>query len=358
MALPYHATQGWKTHAPGSSENPVARVVLSVMRLAVSTKTFQVAASLAAAAALLWFFFRRVSLHEVGAALKTLRLWPVAGAVGLALASYAARAWRWGMLLEGAGKPRFRTLAGCTAAGFATSTVLPARLGELVRPLLLSARTGLPAAATLASIVAERLLDLLTVVFLFAVALLTGSRGQAMLLRSLAVAAAAVVVLGVALLVVVKSRERVLASLSSRARRPWSQRVLSFVQQLLSSLAFWGSPRHAFELAWASLLTWGLAIAQVAVTAPAFGLALSPREATLVLAVSVVGLAVPTPGGVGGFHAATQLALVHIPQWPLTTATAFALVHHAVCFVPVTLIGFGYMLVAGFSFRRLPVEKP
>lgn len=323
-----------------------------------SQNALRVAASLLVAVLLLWFFFRKVSLRDVGEILAAVRLGPLWAAVSLALISYGARAWRWGLLLRGVGKPRYTTLAGCTAAGFATSTVLPARLGELVRPLLLSARAGLPPAATLASIVAERLLDLLTVVFLFALALLTGRQGQEALLPSLLWTLVTVAALGTALVILVKARETIVAWLSARAKGRWGERLVSFAREILLGLSFWGDLRHALSLVFASLLTWGLAISQVAVTAQAFGKTLSLREATLVLAVSVVGLAVPTPGGVGGFHAATQFALVTIAVWPLPQATAFALLHHAICFVPVTLVGFGYMLVVGFSWRELRRDKP
>lgn len=328
------------------------------MGMVGTRRTFQVAVSLAATVALLWLFFRRVSLREVGEVLASVQLSWLSGAVALALASYAARAWRWGLLLRGAGAPAYGTLAGCTAAGFATSTVLPARLGELVRPLLLAARAGLPAAATLASIVAERFLDLLTVVFFFAVALVLQLEGQEALASSLFWALLTVGALGFGVVILVRARERLVAWLEARARGVWSRRLVSFLRELLAGLSFWGDPRHALTLGFASLVTWGLAIAQVAVTAQAFALSLSPRQATLVLAVSVVGLAVPTPGGIGGFHAATQFALMTIASWPLATATAYALLHHAVCFLPVTLLGFGYMLVVGFSWRELGQGKP
>jgi hypothetical protein len=319
-------------------------------------RSAQVAASVALAGLLLYLVLRRVPLEQLGATLAQVKLEPLGAAVLLALASYTARAFRWGLILAPAGRARFGTLLGCTAAGFATSTVLPARLGELVRPLLLSSRAGLPAAATLASIVAERLLDLVTVVGVAAVALAGGGGASRELVRSLAWAAGSVAVLGAVLVLAVRFREALAARLAQGARGPVSQKLARFAQELLAALAFWGKPRHAALLGIWSLLTWGLAIAQVAVTAQAFSATLTPRQATLVLAISVVGLAVPTPGGVGGFHAAVQLALLTVAAWPPATATAYALVHHAVCFLPVSLVGFGYMLAVGASWRSLRQE--
>jgi uncharacterized protein (TIRG00374 family) len=318
----------------------------------------QVGGSLLLSLLLLLFVFRQASLGQVLQVMASLHWEALAAAAGLALASYTARAYRWGLLLAPTGKAPVASLLGCTAAGFATSTLLPARLGELLRPLLLSSRTGLPPAATLASIVAERLLDLLTVVSLFALAWLRTGSGQKVLGKSLAWSGASLLVLGFSLYFLVRYRERIHELLQKMAKGRWTRRLASFVQEILASLALWGDARHAALLGLWSLITWALVIGQVAVTAKAFGLPLGVSQATLVLAISVVGLAVPTPGGVGGFHAAVQFALLQVAHWPMAEATAYALIHHALCFFPVTLVGIGYMLAVGVSFRSWPKEPP
>src|SRR5204862_182658 len=53
--------------------------------------------------------------------------------------------------------------------GFAASFILPARPGEVLRPYLLARREGLPPTAAFATIILERLLDLVTVLLLFGV---------------------------------------------------------------------------------------------------------------------------------------------------------------------------------------------
>ncbi len=52
--------------------------------------------------------------------------------------------------------------------GFAASAVLPARAGEVIRPYLLARREGLSATATFATIIVERILDLVAVLMLLA----------------------------------------------------------------------------------------------------------------------------------------------------------------------------------------------
>ncbi len=85
--------------------------------------------------------------------------------------TYIVRAWRWQALLQPIGHARFRTAFRTTVIGFAATFLLPARVGEVLRPYLLARTEGLTFTATFATIIIERLLDVATVVFLFALAL-------------------------------------------------------------------------------------------------------------------------------------------------------------------------------------------
>ena len=128
----------------------------------------KVVASVVLAVLLFAYFLSRAHLAQVGRTLAGVHLAWVGASLAAALGTYLLRSLRWGLILRPVGPASASKLVGCTAAGFATSTILPARAGEVVRPLLLTARTGLPAAATLASILTERLLDGATVLVLFA----------------------------------------------------------------------------------------------------------------------------------------------------------------------------------------------
>ena len=60
------------------------------------------------------------------------------------------------------GKTRFSVAFRATVIGFAASFLLPARAGEVIRPYVLARREGLSAPAAFATIILERLLDLLS----------------------------------------------------------------------------------------------------------------------------------------------------------------------------------------------------
>ena len=81
----------------------------------------------------------------------------------------AIRSLRWQYLLDPLGGAAFANAFRATAIGFAASAVLPARAGEVIRPYFLS-RHGAARAATgaFATIILERLLDVVTVLMLLA----------------------------------------------------------------------------------------------------------------------------------------------------------------------------------------------
>src|SRR5215217_5729736 len=95
-------------------------------------------------------------------------------AVVVTLQTYLLRAWRWRVLMRPLGGAAFRTAFRTSVIGFAASFLLPARAGEVLRPYLLARQEGLNAASTFATVIVERLLDLCTVLGLFALALLAG----------------------------------------------------------------------------------------------------------------------------------------------------------------------------------------
>ena len=317
-----------------------------------ATHRWKVAASAALAVGLLGYFLARAPLDDVVAAIARLDAGWLAAAVAVALVSYVLRSYRWGLILSTVGPAPGRELFGCTAAGFASSTILPARAGELVRPLLLSARTGLPAAGTLYSIVTERLLDLATVLVLFAAGVWVSRdriapQALAGLERAALLAGVAVLALATLVVTLLLLRERVVARVCRLVPARFADRTRRFLDHLLDGLAALASVRRAAILAVWSLLVWLPACWQVELLARAFGLSFGLTPTFVMMAVMVTGLAVPTPGGVGGFHAATQFALAGLFAVDLPTATAFALVHHAICFFPITIVGLAYLAWTG-----------
>ena len=310
------------------------------------------------AASLFAVFLWTAPLGDVGRNLARVKLGWVLASLAVALATYALRALRWGLILRPVGRAGTANVLGCTAAGFATSTVLPARAGEIVRPLLLTARTGMPAAATLASILTERLLDGATVLVLFGAGVLfvAGDLNPANLpfLRDTALLTTAGLAAAVALVwFLLRRREATVRRIASWLPERFRARAGSFLHHLLDGLEVLRTPRRLIEIAVWSLGLWIVIGWQLVLLGKAFGLRLSLGQAFVVVAVSVIGLAVPAPAGVGGFHWAIRFGLTQFVGVDVSTSTAFALLHHAICFFPITVLGLGYLAAVGVSLGKV-----
>lgn len=311
---------------------------------------------------LLAFFLRNADMGAVWAETRRARPGLLLGALAATLSTYILRAFRWQYLLAPIGTAHFGNALRTTVIGFAATFLLPARAGEVIRPYLLARREGFPATAAFATIILERLLDLVTVLALFALFVLTldPSSLSAVDPRSLARvkfgglvgAAAAAGALVVAFVAAGHPErlgrwaleiERILPEKLARA-------VARFVESFTQGLAVMRQPRRLFVALALSIPLWVSIATGIWLTSLAFHITFSLMGSFLVLVILVVGVAMPTPGAVGGFHAAYQIAVQTFFGAPDDRAIGAAIVLHAISFVPVTLIGLALMAREGLTF--------
>lgn len=88
------------------------------------------------------------------------------GAIASAITTHIFRAIRWGTLLKPILPVSLHLRFSSVMIGNFANNILPLRLGEFARAYALSLKTKIPTATALVSIVLERLLDILSVVFI------------------------------------------------------------------------------------------------------------------------------------------------------------------------------------------------
>ena len=115
---------------------------------------------------LLYFFLRGVGWTQIVTVLRSADRVDLGLVVVFTVLLYVFRAWRWGYLLAPLARVPFWRLFSATVVGFMTGLVVP-RAGEVVRPFLVARRHDVPTSAGFATIILERLIDLITVLCLF-----------------------------------------------------------------------------------------------------------------------------------------------------------------------------------------------
>jgi hypothetical protein len=329
---------------------------------------------LALAAGLVGLFLYKVDLLRVAAEIARARPEWLALSLATMIVNLAIRAFRWQYLLEPLGHTTFARAFRATAVGFAANSVLPARAGEVIRPYFLArterARGGMSATGAFATIILERLLDVITVLVLLASYVFVFGR-DLRLTNPVAVAwlkaiggVAAVVAFGalVILFVLAGDPERLGRATERLARvvPSFAAVIARIAEKFARGLATIRRPgRLLVALAWSFPLWLSIAVGIWAV-AVAFRLMVPFTGSFVVIALLVLGVAVPTPGAIGGFHAAFRYSATAFFGAPDAAAVGAAIVLHLVSIGPSLLLGLMFAAQEGLNvtgMRRLADEQ-
>jgi uncharacterized membrane protein YbhN (UPF0104 family) len=274
------------------------------------------------------------------------------GGLGLYALAMLARAERWHRIVERAAIPAERgDTYRLTAVGYMGNNVLPARSGDLMRAFLLAPIAGARRREVLGTIVAERLLDALALGLVFAAVALVFVRDAALpnttVLLLVAAGAVAVGVIGLATLL-------------------WARRTgaLGRARELLRPLAAPSrnlASGHGGTLLALSIVVWLLEASVYLAVARAVNLDFGFGGALYVMAIANLFALIPAAPGYVGTYDAGVLFAVHSLGEEGSAAVAYLVMLRFLLFVPVTLVGLGFLMTryGGWSrLRTARVETP
>jgi uncharacterized protein (TIRG00374 family) len=258
--------------------------------------------------------------------------------------SYVFRIVRWQVLLGPIRRTSFRDASSPLLAGFMINSVFPARIGELIRALLLSRRTGISRASSFGTVVLDRIFDglTLTAMTLAAMASLWGLLDPGVRTGLIAASAGYIMVLLLAM-ALRRWRGRAAASIVWPLERIGARGVAARLEKLLLSFAEGLSTLQNWrETLQISLLSIGVWLSLAVSVAPAFWALRLPMDwhyPILVLILAAFGMLIPTPAGTGTVHATLRFVLPAVSVLTSPQAAALALVFHASQFIPIILVG-------------------
>ncbi|MGE0449113.1 MAG: lysylphosphatidylglycerol synthase transmembrane domain-containing protein [Vicinamibacterales bacterium] len=319
---------------------------------------------LALGAALLVLFLYNVDLRGVAQQIVHARPGWLLFSVGTMVVNLAIRAWRWQYLLEPLGRPAFSSSFRATAVGFAASTVLPARAGEVIRPYFLARQERISATGAFATIILERVLDVITVlvllvtyVVLAAPPVTEANRVAFEAVKWTALTAAGGAVAALVVLFLLASHPGRLAEMLTRLEAVLPSSLAGLLARVAEKFALGlGVIRRPSRLLVALALSfplWLSIAAGIWAVAVAFRLAVGFVGSFLVIALLVVGVAVPTPGAVGGFHAAFRFAATTFFGAPDDAAVGAAIVLHLFTIGPTLLLGLLFAAHEGLNIAGM-----
>ena len=313
---------------------------------------------------LMAFVLRGADLDRVADAVLSARLDLIGLAVLAMVATYLARAVRWCYLLEPLGRVHLGVALRATVMGFAATAILPGRVGEILRPYVLARREKLSVSAAIGTVVLERLLDLVVILAIFGLSVVAfapnlgveaGGLLSALYAGAVVAGGFAIGTLGLACVAATNPEAvgRGVARVTSILPDGFSQKLARLSHRFSEGL---GVMRRPGPLVWAmawTVFVWVSITAGIWLVSVAFGVDMSPSGAGILLVLVVLGVAVPTPAGVGGYHAAFQVGATTLFAAGAESAVGAGLVAHAISFVPVTIVGVVLMASEGVHLASI-----
>lgn len=316
-------------------------------------------------AVLLYFFLQNVNFKEVVSIIKGINpLYPVVFFLGLYL-QYYIRAYRWGIIL-GTHKKNisFWNLYHYTLIGFFISTLIPGRVGEPARGILLAADENINKSYGLASVVIERLIDILMIVLFFIVSLFFLDPLKFPLLQTIKGPAfiALPFILFIFLLFYLINLEKAFAYFEQFTRfcgklipSRFREKVISFIIDFVKGLRIKLTSGDFVKLIISSVFVWLIQIPfyWFLLKGFSFGQEVSFFATMPYFSIIVLSAAVPTPGMAGSFDAASRLTLEQLYQAPSAQATAYTLLAHFLIIAVMIIPGLVSVWAKGVNLKTI-----
>jgi glycosyltransferase 2 family protein len=265
------------------------------------------------------------------------------------------RSIRWGGILKPVTNVDQFTLFSITNVGFLAIVAIPARLGELVRPLLISRKKEVPMAAALGTVFVERIMDTFTVL-LMAGLMFPLIPLPTWLVRSISILSAitlSVAVFFILLILKRKSLEGIYRFLPVSLKERFAGRIRRLVGHFIDGFAVITDWKRLSWLVILSIIVWIVDVSAIYALFLAFGFSLSFLAAFVLMFILIVGIAIPTaPGFVGNWHYACILAL-SLFGIDKADALTFAILYHALSIGIILVLGLLFLPFNRFSLKDL-----
>jgi uncharacterized protein (TIRG00374 family) len=312
------------------------------------------ALSLVVSAAFLYLAFRNVPLTELGVALSRVDARWLGGAVLLSFLLMVLRTWRWQFELRPLVAVPLGGLWIVTAVSYLAINLLPARLGEVTRPWLLSRRTAVSFSNVVGNLVVEKTMDAVVTLLYMLLGLATIEHLPAWVRTGAKFPAAGAMIL-VILVVLLYWRGEAFVD-------RWLLRVLParfgagvtrVTGSIVAGMRILPNPTLLLAVFALSLVLWSVPILSSYFMIRAFHLDLPFSAAVVVFIFIGFGTALPNvPGMIGPYQYACILAL-GLFGVDRVDALAYGITLNAVQFFTLLLQGGVAMALGGVRFADL-----
>lgn len=310
---------------------------------------------------ILVLFIRSINALGLYSLLQIITLQKILGLLVLALfivfINVLIKAYRWKLLVHKvSGKETSLWFAfNSILVGVAASSFIPGRV-ELAKPILLKAEHNVPLAQSFSALIIERVLDLLTLLLIPAIALLLFP-AQSFIRIEFIIAFVLLIVILAALIIFFSQLFLNITKFILRALflpEQWRLKILAFAQEILQGFSIFKSKKTILVILFISLIANGLEIVRFFIIASALGINLTFGIASLIFISSLlIGIISFIPGGIGATELSAGVLLAQVlPNTNPELLKSAVLFDRIVSFYLLVLIGSILLMLYKKAFKK------
>ncbi len=308
----------------------------------------------------IYLAFRNVDRKALETRLESADLTLILLALVPLSASYLIRTLLWQKILQTFKNVDFSNTFSALMIGFFANNILPGRVGEFIRAYILGRRENVGKTSVLGTIVVERLFDIFTLLIFLMVTVFifpTPQWVKHVAYTTSVILLVAIVIAYLSLLkqdLLVEKFDNKLFFLSNPKREFLTIKLDSFI----SGLKILKTPKLILMIFILSSLTWLFASISMLLTFKSLNINVPTLYGPLfVLSVVNLGLIVPSsPGYVGTYQFLCIIALSYFSV-DKESALSFSIIHHALWYLPLTILGMIFLWRENLSLANLGIIK-
>ncbi len=290
----------------------------------------------------LWLAFRNTDVGGIVNAFADSRLWLVFPMLLSHVVYYWLKANRWSILLSRTNSINIRKLVPSMMIGAAGNNLLPAHMGELIRVYFAGEKLGIPKSTVLATLIVERLFDIVAIIVLISISLLfLGDFSRHLLVAGffLLVVAVSMWLASLLLSIYTDTCIKLVRERCSLVPSHGRERLVQQIINLSAGLSALRSRHLYFQVTALSLAQWLFMAGSIYLSLLAFDINVSPFYSIIILGLTVAGLTLPTsPGFFGTIEYCFVIGLAAVGV-EANVAISVAIFYHVPVWATVTLVG-------------------
>jgi len=304
---------------------------------------------------LVYLSVRGINLQDVSIALKKIQFIYVLFFILLVIIMQWLRSYRWGVILQPMEKIDQISLFSVTSVGFLAIASIPARIGELARPYLISKKSSIKMSSAMGTILVERVLDGFSVLTIAVVVLFFIELPSWLIISTIFVFSLTVVMLFF-ILGLVWHREKALNIVNkiiSKFHGKFAHKIDELIHHFIDGFQVITDIKILLYLFFLSALVWLVDVLAIYMLLVAFGFNLPAIASFVVMIFLIVGIAIPTaPGYLGTWHLACVRGVM-LFGLAEAEALSFAVVYHFLSMVIVLVLGVIFLPFNKFSISDM-----